>query len=235
MRHVLLIRQSEESVSLADRLLAKDISCSLYPLLAPRFLPSPTLLHPQALMMTSKNAVRALGEHSPYRHLPLYVVGDETAAFAKKYGYDTIHNASGTVEDLVDCVSATASRIQGTLWHLSGDVVRGNLVHILREKGFDAERRIVYRMEEAQALPPSLIQELQDGRMTDVLFLSPRTATLFGALLAQAGLEGATSKMTALCLSQNVVQRITHLTWGLVWVSPKPTLDALMGYFDEKE
>ena len=234
MRHALLIRQTEESAALAERLLSKGVMCSLHPLITPHPLLIQPLHNPQALIITSKNALRALGIPSPFRHLPLYVVGDQTAAFARQLGYTIIHNASGTVIDLIALIQKTASKTQGILWHLSGDIIRGNPAAALKEKGFEAERRIVYTIETVQSFPPLLKRELKENHFTEVIFFSPRTASIFMSLLDKAGLNTVTHKMTALCLSQNVLQRVTSFTWAKVWASPKPTIDEMMRYFDEE-
>lgn len=233
MRYILLLRQKEESLALAGRLLSQGIQSCFYPLLTPHPFPISPLHNPQALIITSKNALRALGLDSPFRSLPLYSVGDQTAELARSYGYREVRSGSGTVHDLTALLQAKACPSRGILWHLSGDRIRGDPAADLRERGFQAERQIVYRIEEALSLPPCLIHDLQKEIITDVLFFSPRTAEIFMALLTQEGLTSVTRTITALCFSENVFQIVNSLTWAKLWVSPAPTLAHMIGYFDE--
>ena len=60
MYHVLLIRPLEDALSMALELKAKGIESSHCPLFQPQFLPLPPLENSQALIITSKNGIRAL-------------------------------------------------------------------------------------------------------------------------------------------------------------------------------
>jgi len=230
----LVIRQEEEALPLAKALIAKGVEPYLCPLFKPHFLPFPPLENPQGLIITSKNALRALEGREELKKLPLYVVGDKTAEFAKKLGFETVASASGTSKELTSLILHKASRHQGILWHLSGEVVRGNMVETLQTQGFDAKRHIVYQIKEIDNFSSSLVTDLQAQRISHIFFFSPRSTTLFINLLKKNGLETMTLLMTSLCLSQNVVEKALSLDWKEVWVSPKPTLQDMIGYFNEK-
>ncbi len=230
----LVIRQREEAIPLAKALREKGVEPCLCPLFTPHFLPFSPLENPQGLIITSKNALRALEGRREVRDMPLYVVGDQTAGLAKSMGFSTVFSASGTSQELASLILQKASRAQGTLWHLSGDVVRGNIVDTLQREGFDAKRRIIYRLKASDDLPSSLVEDLRNQRISHVLFFSPRTTTLFVDLLKKKGLEKTTVQMTALCLSQNVVKKALSLDWRKVWVSTTPTAQEMIGYFNEK-
>jgi len=231
---ILVIRQREEALSLAKALTEKGVEPYLCPLFKPCFFSLPPLENPQGLIITSKNALRALEDQEEFKCLPLYVVGDETAQFAKSIGFKTVLSASGTSQELLSLILRKASPNKGLLWHLSGDVIRENIVDVLQTKGFHAKRHIVYRLKEVDELPLSLIDDLQHQKISHVLFFSPRTTEVFINLLEKSGLEITTSFMTSLCLSQNVVEKALRLDWKKVWVSPQPTLQDMIGYFNEK-
>ncbi len=237
MNHLraLVIRQEEEALSLAKALTAKGVEPYLCPLFKPFFLPCPSLENPQGLIITSKNALRALEEREELKQLPLYVVGDQTAQFAKNRGFKTVFSSSGTSKELLFLILQKAARTNGTLWHLSGDVVRGDIVETLKTEGFQAQRHIIYHIKEVDDLPSSLISDIQQQKMSHVLFFSPRTTDVFINLLEKNGLEKMASSITSLCLSQNVVERARCLDWKKIWVSPRPTVQGMIGYFNEKQ
>ena len=93
MRRVLLIRPQHDAFSVAEALESKGIKACSYPLFEPIFLPLPTLKNPQALIITSKNALRSLEGHEEFKKITLYVVGDQTAHLACQMGFSKIKNA----------------------------------------------------------------------------------------------------------------------------------------------
>lgn len=240
MTHVLLIRPREESLALSRILEKRGIKTSTYPLFKPHFLPLPTLTNPQALIITSKNALRALSNETKevregyppdLRKFPLYTVGDQTAFFAKKMGFHTVLSASGTSQDLLSLILEKADPQRGTLWHLSGTRIKKDIVGTLRKNGFQSQRHCIYYLEAEKELPEPLLKDLQIQKISHILFFSPHTTWIFGKLLKKYKLEDTTKTMVALCLSQDVGEKAQALPWKKMWVSPKPAQESLLGYF----
>jgi len=229
--NVLLIRPLEDALPMATILKSKNIEFSHYPLFTPYVLPIPPLDNPQALIITSKNAIRALDEYEDLKKIPLYAVGDKTAELAKKTGFSNIFSAAGTSQELIKLILKTGQRDKGILWHLSGETIRGNIVESLNFAGFEAKRQIVYRIEDIVTLPSSLLTELNNHFISHVIFCSPRTTTVFVSLLKNKKLEKIACKITALCLSQDIGKQASDLKWKKLWISPKPNLNVLMSYF----
>ena len=275
MHRVLLIRQIEEALPLAKLLELKGIESCVYPLFEPIFLSIPSLEKPQGLIITSKNALRAI-ENELYlntglprrcaprndeggkvqsqtslrgallrskpekifqrlQKIPLYTVGDQTAQFAHSLGFSKIFNASGTSQDLIHLILQHAQREKGILWHLSGEIIKGNIVETLQSKGFEAERHIVYGIDETKNFPPALLSALQNQMISHVMFFSPRRTTNFVTIIKKNKLEEATRSMTSLCLSQDVAEKAAELNWGKIWISPQPTTQNMMRYFDAEK
>lgn len=234
MQRVLLIRALEEAIPLAKELASRNIKSDLYPLFKARFLPFKPLTRPQALLITSKNALRGIQSYAELKNIPLYVVGDKTAELASSFGFSKILSASGTSRELIQLILSKADPQEGILWHLSGARVKVDIVGILQAAGFEAMRRIIYDMESATELPSSLVTKLQNQLISHILFFSPHTTHIFVNLLKRNNLEMATSQITALCLSESVAKSACILTWEKLWISPKPTAQDLMEYFNEK-
>jgi uroporphyrinogen-III synthase len=234
MHHVLLIRALADALPLAESLKSKGIVPHLYPLFNPCFFPLPALKTPQAFIITSKNALRAIEGYEDLKKVPLYAVGDQTAKLAQTMGFANVFSASGTSQELLQLILQKATPQAGILWYLSGRVVKDNLMEPLKAAGFNTQRRIVYDMQAVEDLPPPLLVELERQKMSHIMFFSPHTTTIFVNLLKKRGLEKLMGHMTALCLSHAIAEKALILTWGKIWISPKPTAQSLIGYFDEK-
>lgn len=234
MPRVLLIRPLEDALPIAKVLKSLGVESLLYPLFKPRFFPIPPLKTPQALIITSKNALRAIEGYEELKKIPLYVVGDQTAHFAQDKGFSKVLSASGTSQELTELILGHAHYERGVLWHLSGEVIKGNIVNELRAKGFEAERHIVYHIIEAENFPESLLFDLQNEKISHVMFFSPHTTTIFVNLINKNALEKIAYRMTALCLSHEVAEIARVIEWNKIWVSPQPATQNMTGYFDEE-
>jgi uroporphyrinogen-III synthase len=234
MKLALIIRPLEDALPLAKDLESKGVGSYLCPLYHPCFLPVSPLENLQALILTSKNALRAIENQEALKKMPLYAVGDKTAQLAHDMGFSEVMSASGTSQELIQCILQRAHPKAGILWHLSGEIVKGNIVETLNAKGFEARERIVYRIEQTKNLPAPLLSHLQNQKLTHVLFFSSHTTLLFVNLLKMSGLEKLACQMRAICLSQDVALKASTLTWKEIWTSLKPTAQSMMRYFDEK-
>jgi uroporphyrinogen-III synthase len=191
------------------------------------------LENPQALIITSKNALRALENQEDLKKIPLYVVGDKTAELAQQLGFLNVLSASGTTQELTPLILKTAKPDHGILWHLSGKIVKGNMIDTLKSAGFEAKRKIIYTIKDAKELPASLCYEFENKYISHILFCSPRTTSVFINLLKKKKLEKIACQIISLCLSQDIEKKALDLKWKKLWISPKPHINDLMGYFDE--
>jgi uroporphyrinogen-III synthase len=134
---------------------------------------------PQAILMTSANAARHGGAMlAALTDLPLYAVGEATAAAARKAGFR--HIVVG--DEGVDAIVARARRdgVEALL-HLAGREYRPSA-----GAGAGAiERRLVYAAEAATALPEAARAALPDAI---ALLHSPRAASLFASLVQPGGI-----------------------------------------------
>ena len=78
----------------------------------------------QALIATSRNALRALKAHplrGEARKLPLFAVGRATAAEARALGFEMVVTGAGTAQELVAHIVSVSEPSAGLLLHLAGD------------------------------------------------------------------------------------------------------------------
>lgn len=142
-----------------------------------------------AILLTSANAARHGGAAlARYRHLPIYAVGEATAAAARAAGFVdvTAGDADGTA--LIGLAAAGGAR---RLLHLAGREHRPPA-----HAGMIVEHRTVYAANAVERLPARAAGALAAGAVA--LIHSPRAATLFRQLVAQAGLAAGTLRLAAI-------------------------------------
>lgn len=164
-----------------------------------------------ALAFTSRTAPMLLASRGDLHRLPVFAVGDATAEEARRAGFADVTSAGGTADDLLALVRRAAT---GRVLHLAGEEQRGDLVERLGTAGIAAERRAIYRMVEAAALP---------GAVADaVLLYSPRSARIFASLAAGTAWEGVPCVAISAAAAEAV--RLRHP----VRVAREPTEPAML-------
>jgi len=186
----------------------------------------PDLAGVQAIMLTSANAVPALGEAA--RRLPVFAVGEATAAAARGAGCMAVVSAGGAGEELARLVAARCRPGDGALLHLCGQEVRPEPASTLAAAGFAVRQLAVYRAETARALEPGTIEALRRRQVDAVLLLSPRTARTFALLVGRHGLEASLGATAAICLSAAVAAPCRALVWQAVHTAARPELTAVL-------
>src|SRR3546814_4295578 len=109
---ILVTRPREDAAGLVTALTARGHAVLLEPLLA--IVPRDAVDWPeghqqaQALLVSSANGVRAFARADSRRGLPVYAVGDASAAAARQCGFDRVESAAGDVHDLARSEEHTA-------------------------------------------------------------------------------------------------------------------------------
>lgn len=225
MSGILITRPEARSGTVETRLKAAGFATFLAPLLeiTPVAWQLPDIT-PQAVLVTSANAAAALGETPLSRAIPVYAVGDRTAAEVRQYGFTRVESAAGDARALYALVSTRCSHGLGALLYLAGEVVAGSLAAQLSNAGFWVETRVVYRASAAEALPDDARRALQEGQVRGVLLYSPRSAAIFSRLL---GTNALRAELALFCLSAAIAQAAGS-GWRHVEISPKPDEDSLI-------
>jgi uroporphyrinogen-III synthase len=226
---VLITRPVAEAQALARLLEARAHTVLIEPLLTIARLPAALDLGGvQAIAVTSANAAPALG---PAAHLPVFAVGEASAAAAREAGCQRVESAGGDARSLARLIVASCRPEYGPILHLSGTEVRPGLAEALTEAGFDVRREAVYRAKPAEALSASTCAALRDG-IDAVLLFSPRTALTFRELVMRHGLGGCLAASDACCLSTTVAESCRDLAWRRVRIAARPDQSALVDLLD---
>lgn len=194
---------------------------------APALLLAPLPFRPvraQAALLTSRAAARAL----PPLAMPVFAVGEATAAEARARGQSPVIAAEGDAIALAALARARLSPAAGPLLLAVGQGYAQELSAALRQDGFRVLRRVVYVARPATALPAEARAALAAGTIGQALFYSPRSAQVAIGLLRQAGLVAALRGVRALAISARVAEVLAALPWGGVAVAAHPDHASMM-------
>lgn len=225
---LLITRPEPEAEAMAATLRAAGHEVLIEPML--EVAPVPDVALPldgiTALLVTSANALRALAAHPDLPRLlplPLFAVGEATAAAARRLGFRSVTAGPGTADALVPRLK-TALAPSGRVLHLAGDVLAADLTAPLAEAGLMHKSVVVYQTMERDAFDPAVLAALRDGAIDGVTVLSPRTARVFAGLCRAARLP--LDEMTVYCLSAACAAGL-GATAARIRIAERPALDAL--------
>jgi uroporphyrinogen-III synthase len=190
----------------------------------------------QAVIATSRNALRALRSHPARgvaRALPLFAVGKATAEAARALGFGTVVTGAGTVHELVTHIVSVADPANGLLLHLAGDRLAGDLKGELEQQGFRVLQPVVYRTAAISSFSADTLEQLASGEIDGVILLSPRTATIYAALMAKHGLTSIARELVHFCLSEAVAKRLAPLGPLACEVAEAPKLEEILALIEE--
>tara|TARA_A100001037_G_C15119685_1_gene623183 strand:+ start:1321 stop:2067 length:747 start_codon:yes stop_codon:yes gene_type:complete len=204
-----------------------DVQCE--PLLEIKFdIKTFSLEGVQALVVTSSSGVVALAGGTHNRELPVFAVGNATAAALNIEGFKDVRTASGNSATLTKLILDVLSPAEGSLVHVTGQHVAGDLLETLLAKGFSIRRVVSYRAETPNDLSADAKKSLRKHKIDVVLFFSPRTATIFANLVEKARLKDNIAMLSAACLSEEVARPIRNLGWHKIVVAKTSEQQALV-------
>jgi len=232
----LVTRPRAEAAELAAALNARGIAAIVEPLLDIHYRDeaTPNLAGVQAILCTSANGVRALARSCDERGLPLFAVGDATAARARAEGFAGVESAGGAIGDLAGLVRARLSPAAGKLLHVAGSAVAGDLAGDLRRHGFAVERAVLYEARPVAELSATGTRALAAGIVDFALFFSPRTAAIFAQLAERAGLAAAMRCVTAISISAAADAALAPLEFGERRIAERPDQQSLLAALDRR-
>lgn len=229
---MLVTRPDPDASDTAARLGALGIEGVACPLLQHRTLdvglPEPKGF--AAVAVTSANALRALDERgvlARYRDIPLYAVGDRTAAMARQMGFHAVTSASGAFADLAELL--VHAPLAGPIFYPAARDMSADLGKSLAPFGRMVITAEVYAMNPVTALPEGMVERLREGDIAAALFYSKRTAQTFVRLVERGLDRSARIRLGMLCLSEAVAAPLLDAHFVRVGLADHPSEEAMMG------
>jgi uroporphyrinogen-III synthase len=235
---LLVTRPELDAMRQVERLAARGHEAVLAPLLAIETATEMPLEldGAQALIVTSRNALRALATHRELAaslQLPLFAVGEATAKAAAELGFTRVTSGPGTGEGLAQLIADALDPDAGALVHLAGETVAFDLKSALQAKGFTLRQPVLYRAVAATRLPESVLTLLNEGKLDGVILMSPRTAAIFAALVVRHEALTQASRLDCYCLSAAVAQAVEPLKARTI-VAARPSEEDILALLDSE-
>jgi uroporphyrinogen-III synthase len=198
--------------------LARAVAAGFDAVAAPLFMVAPIAWEPpdprdfDALMLTSAHAVRLAGTALVRFHpLPVFAVGEATAAAALSAGFARVEAGAG---DAAALVARMAGAGVAHALHLAGREHRR-----IDDAPVRITRVIVYGADPVPALPPAARAALDRGAVA--LLHSPRAGALLADLAERAGIDRNVVRVVA-------ISAAAARDWPAAAVAATPTDDALL-------
>ena len=221
MKTVWITRAQPGAEVTAARVRALGCEPVVAPLLAVRQLPGAVLdlSDVGVLAFTSANGARAFAGRSGERDLPVFAVGEGTAAAARAAGFSRVESAHGDVAALATMIAAR--RLAGVVLHPGAVELADDLAGRLTKAGIKARTIAVYETI-AQGPCAELLDRLET--LDAALVHSPKAARALAVQLAQTPAPG----LQILCLSSQIAQGVVGAAHGGVAIATFPTETALL-------
>lgn len=219
----LVTRPEPGATDFAAALCACGYDALVAPLFDIRFIDGPPLdlAGVDALVVTSANAVTALGRRCNDRAIPLLAIGPQTAEAARQAGFTQVQCADGDRFDLMN--------------YIARDLPGGKLLHVcgveapaLSVEGSIVRRVALYESIAVDVLPGGVVSGLRAGTFAGVFFFSPRAATVFATLAERAQLERYCVGLDAYCISAAAAKFLTPLPFAQICIAARPNRAAML-------
>jgi uroporphyrinogen-III synthase len=238
---VLVTRPHPDDEATAAALRAKGFEVMLAPML--RF--EPVAFHDDgdarygAVIVTSANALRGIAPHlegSRLLKLPLFAVGEHTAAAAHRAGFDNVIPANGDAASLRDSVLASVKAKElkkaSPLLYLAGADLARDLAGELDERGFTVVTRTAYRMIPVSSLPREACEAFAASGIEAVLHYSRRSARAFLDAARAGGVEISALAIPQCCISAAVASVVRDAGAAQVMAAASSDENALFEVLD---
>jgi uroporphyrinogen-III synthase len=211
-------------------------------LLAPVLKLEPVAFHDEgeagysAIIVTSANAIRAVVQGPGFKdpglfELPLFAVGEHTAAVAREVGFRDVIVAGGDAASLRDKVVQGARdkvlKKKSTLLYLAGADLSRDLSGELGAEGFSVVTQTTYRMAPVKILPRDVCEGFAAHGIEAVLHYSRRSARAFLDAARDEGVEISALAIPQCCLSETVASVLRDAGASQVLVAATPDENAL--------
>ena len=192
-----------------------------------------------AVILTSANALRGIEPRLKSHRLlelPLFAVGEQTAAAARRAGFTQVISAKGDATDLRDLVLASvkAKQLKGasTLLYLAGAEMARDLAGELGGHGLRVMTHATYRMSPVTNLPREVCEAFAANQIEAVLHYSQRSARAFVEAARAAGVEISALAVPQCCMSAAVASVVRDAGAARVMVAESPDEIALFRALD---
>ncbi len=222
-RVVLITRPLAGADRTADLIQQRGYDPLIAPILRIRTLTPDLPRKVQAVLVTSGNAVDGVAAWP----VPIFAVGDATAARARAAGFTDVRSASGDATALVARASQDLDPRGAPLLLLSGARQGQAAAGLLRKAGFRVLRRVTYAASAVSRFPPQAAVALGENTMHAAIFLSAETASAFVRLFPSSAIHQVQGVL-GLAIGNAAADALKPLPWRRILIASTPNLDGVL-------
>jgi uroporphyrinogen-III synthase len=182
-----------------------------------------------AVIISSANALRALNAQqiAPITRLPLFAVGQRSAAAAREAGFADVRSANGDAGDLIRVVAERFAGQTAPHLYLAGEDRAADIESELAKRNIPARTVVVYK-NITTGFPPELIRALDAGVIEAALHFSRRSAENYVNGARDSGRTAQALAPRQLCLSAQVAEPLRAAGARDIAVAARPDEAALL-------
>jgi len=185
---------------------------------------------PDALLVTSRNALRSLAEAATLgdlRNVPVLAVGPGTSDLARECGFRDVRTGAGRAEDLAQLVTELGVG-RRRLVFVCGEQITEDLGAQFRAAGHTVHVLVAYRMVGLSGLPDDLMQLARNDGIDAVTLFSPNAARHYVHVTQLANLSAQFQTCRHYCLSSRVAEELLVLQRVPIGVARKPNIQEML-------
>jgi uroporphyrinogen-III synthase len=232
--YVLLTRPEEDCQELKNKLIIPVISSPLLKVIkTPKKLTLPAGV--TDLIITSARVFEVVTNIRSMTSLPVWCVGEVTAAAAKAIGFETIFQVNRSAQEILERIATECPKESTHFAHLCGSVLYVDLADALTKLGFKTDKLIVYTTKAIKELTPEAEALIRAGLVQQMPFFSLRTAEIFIDLAQKSEWGDQLTGVIALAHSESISRALRQLSWKDVIVVPDLSADRILEYYRRPE
>jgi uroporphyrinogen-III synthase len=175
----------------------------------------PTTIKPaayDAIITTSANGVESFAKLTQHRNIPIFCVGDASAAIARELGFTSVfHPIEHGGKELVILIKQSPFK---RFAYIRGEVVKIDIANALANVlDMRIDTYITYKTVPTTAWTDETLDLFHTKKISTITFYSEYSAQVILNLLRAHNLLDCTHFITALCLSEAIADVIHDLIW----------------------
>ncbi len=225
---VLVTRPAEAGRRTADKLYARGHRAILAPLLWLREVAGSAPPGDfDVIAVTSASVAIATQRLHQFHDIPVFTVGEQTAATLRGMGFESVISSDGDVADLAGLMIA-ALQPHSRVLYVTGRDRKNDLEATLTLAGHRVSPWVVYAAEAVMDLPPGLTRRLETGQVDAILHYSTRTARIFANLSRKLQLLRGIATTPQICISTDVAGPLREAGLTRIGVAASPDEAAML-------
>ena len=185
----------------------------------------------RAVIFTSANGVRAieqLGLGDSLKNLPAFCVGENSAKWAREFGFINVKSAKGNVKDLIKLLKQNKNEISGDIIYPCAKHISQDLQKLSKPFGLFVEHLPIYEMQLIKTAHEIILDRIKQKEPLIIACYSLRSARMVLELIKQKQQITDFSFITIICLSKRIFSIFAKYSFNKLLIAKKSNDEAMM-------